>query len=67
MKKHLVPVAAMLAAILATPLQAAAVIEGVAATASSWWSMPDTTTPYQAPVNLVNNLGMAAPYDISAT
>ena len=48
-------------------LTAQTVIQGVTATATSWWTMPDTTNPYQAPVNLVNNGGLSAPYDINAT
>jgi hypothetical protein len=67
MKSAMIVASATLSAILAGPLQAASVIEGVTATASSWWSMPNEETPYQAPVNLVNNLGMANPYDITAT
>lgn len=67
MKSTLIVASAALSAILAGPLQAGSVIEGVKATASSWWSMPDTQTAYQAPVNLVNNLGMAVPHDITAT
>ncbi len=54
-------------ATLAAPLPGQSAIQGVTATATSWWTMPDTTNPYQSPVNLVNNGGLSAPYDTNAT
>ena len=68
MKPSLIVACTALTTIFLGPITASAsVIEGVTATATSWWSMPDAETPYQAPVNLVNNLGMESPYDITAT
>lgn len=46
-------------------LEAGSVIQGVTATASSWWGMPAVS--YQHPGNLVNNSGLSVPYDITAT
>lgn len=54
-------------ATLAGPLPGQSVIQGVTATATSWWTMPDTTNPYQSPVNLVNGGGLSTPNDINAT
>jgi len=59
--------AGVILATLAAPSPGQSVIQGVTATATSWWTMPDTTNPYQSPVNLVNSGGLSVPNDINAT
>jgi hypothetical protein len=58
---------AAVVAALSGPLLGQSVIQGVTATATSWWTMPDTTNPYQSPVNLINSGGLSVPNDINAT
>lgn len=65
MKCKIISFCAALSAMLASPLMAAAVIEGVTATATSWWDMPANVSGYQHPKNIVNNLGMVAPYGLT--
>jgi hypothetical protein len=63
---HLKAAASSLLLLTAPPLQAAAVIQNITATASSWWGQPNVNS-FQRPANLVNNSGLSAPYDLAAT
>jgi opacity protein-like surface antigen len=64
MKKHVLT--ALLALGYAGSVQAAFVVTGVTATASSWWDDPSPTA-LQHPSNLVNNSGLSTPDDITAS
>jgi hypothetical protein len=49
------------------PLQGGAVIEGITATATSWWDDQLGAGSIQWVGNLTNNSGLSAPYDLAAT
>jgi len=65
---HSIPAGASiaLALLLVSPLGAAAVIENVSVTATSWWDDQVGAASVQWVGNLTNNSGLSAPYDLAA-